>query len=90
MVTSGMIDAHAVRKNKDHQRHQPTASPVVWNTDLMDRSMNTELSLAMQPSLCLGAVRPEAAGSWRVQQPLSSSGLAVALRHTQRDRGATV
>jgi len=47
MVMMGMMEARMVRrKTKITSATRITASTMVWNTLLMERSMNTELSLA--------------------------------------------
>ena len=82
MVTSGMIDARMVRKNtKITSATSTTASKIVVNTALIERSMNTELSLATSIStpagklaLILGIISRTPADK--------SSGFAVALRIT--------
>ena len=81
---SGMMDARSVRKKtKITSATSTTASTIVANTALIERSMNTELSLATSISipggrfsLILGSMARTAADR--------SSGLAVALRITPR------
>ena len=84
MVISGMMDARKVRRNtKITKATRTAASKMVWYTALMERSMNTELSLATRMStpggkfsLILGIMLRTAV--------LRSSGLAVALRITPK------
>ena len=57
IVTSGMMDARKVQEDQDHQAHSTTASAIVVYTDLIDRSMNTELSLATSTVTLAGRSR---------------------------------
>ena len=89
MVTSGMIDARSVRrKTNTTSATSATASPIVWYTLLIERSMKTELSLAWMTVSCGGRSR------WicgiRSRTPCeTSSGLAVALRMMPVDTEST-
>ena len=82
MVMMGMMDARRVRRNtKITSATSTTASAMVWYTLLTERSMNTELSLAMSMVMSAGksAFR---VGSIARTPADSSSGLAVAWRIT--------
>ena len=82
MVMMGMIEARKVRrKTKITKATRTTASMMVWNTFLMERSMNTELSLATLMAMSPG----KSAFSRGIisRTPLDNSkGLAVAWRIT--------
>ena len=78
MVTMGMMDALKVRKNtKITRATKTTASKMVWYTFLTERSMNTELSLAMSMEMPGG--KSDCNFGIMARTPaLNSSGLAVA------------
>ena len=82
IVTMGMIDARNVRKNTNiTSATKTTASTMVWNTLLIDFSMNTELSLAISMETPGGKFFCRRGISARTPL-LNSSGLAVAWRNT--------
>ena len=78
MVTNGMMDARRVRRNtKITSATSTEASTMVWNTALMERSMNTELSLAT--SICTPGGKSLRSLSSSLTTPAdNSSGLATA------------
>ena len=78
MVTMGIMDALNVRKNtKITSATNTTASKMVWYTFLTERSMNTELSLAM--SMVMPGGKSDCNFGIMSRTPaLNSSGLAVA------------
>ena len=82
MVTSGITEARRVRrKTKTTSATSTTASSVVAYTALMERSMNTELSLAITNSRSPGRSCWIRGRTSRTPAEMSS-GLAVALRIT--------
>ena len=84
IVTNGMMDARKVlRKRKITKATNTIASTMVSYTALIDRSINTELSLATSISIPDGKFSLIFGIIWRTAA-LRSSGLAVALRITPR------
>ena len=82
MVTSGMMDARSVRKNtKITSATSTTASKMVLYTAWMERSMNTELSLATSTVIPGGRSARTLSRRSRTAAD-STSGLAVAWRIT--------
>ncbi|MNI42529.1 hypothetical protein D3C73_968280 [compost metagenome] len=82
MVTMGMMLARRLRRKKKITSTTRTmASPMVWNTESMERSMNTDESYAMFSFMPAGSVSFSRATSWRAAVD-SSSGLAVDCRVT--------
>ena len=82
MVTSGMMEARKVRRKTKITRATSTmASTMVWYTALMERSMKTELSLAISISMP-GGKFSLMRGIMARMAALKSRGLAVALRIT--------
>jgi hypothetical protein len=78
MVTNGIKDALSERKNtKITKATNTTASAMVVYTALMDRSINTELSLATS-TVTPGGKSCRTLSSKRRTPAESSSGLAVA------------
>jgi 3-dehydroquinate synthetase len=83
MVMSGMMDARTVRRNtKITSATSTTASAMVWYTLLIERSMNTELSLATIDRTMPGGRSALELGHHGAHARDSSSGLAVAWRIT--------
>ncbi|MNT09400.1 hypothetical protein D3C72_1441810 [compost metagenome] len=82
MVTMGMMLARRLRRKKKITSTTSTmASPMVWNTESMERSMNTDESYAMFSFMPAGRVSFSRSTSWRAALE-SSSGLAVDWRVT--------
>ena len=78
MVTIGMIEARIERRNTTiTSTTSSTASKMVWNTDLIERSMNTALSLPMAPLMPSGRLSFTAGSTARTPAE-TSSGLATA------------
>ena len=77
IVTMGMTVARNDRKKKKITNTTSTiASPIVWNTDLIERSMNTDVSYATMSRIPAGSVSFILSTSARTAFD-SSSGLAT-------------
>ncbi len=77
MVTMGMMLARRLRRKKKITSTTRTmASMMVWNTESMERSMNTDESYAMFSFMPAGRVSFSRSTSWRAALE-SSRGLAV-------------
>ena len=82
MVTMGMMLARRLRRKKKITSTTRTmASPMVWKTESMERSMNTDESYAMFSFMPAGRVSFKRSTSRRAALD-SSSGLAVDCRVT--------